>query len=211
MSKNAPEIIDLLDSSDDEDAGTTATIAAAMIPTRVLADGCVEILSSDDDEGGQENCKPAAIRKFAATVPSQSRGTPIAKRRRTSLSNNQDDCDDETKKPSPVAGSAKSSTLLANSTNQQQDVQVVAQSTNSTDMFRNPLCVPAAAARTNNNNHDDDDDEELQLLGATGQNALSEFPHARENCVNFLFGSSRHEQHCAHCVSSFPRRRVKRN
>ena len=46
------------------------------------------------------------------------------------------------------------------------------------------------------------DDEELELLGFTGQNALSEFPHSRENCVNFIFASTRHEQHCTHCVSN---------
>jgi len=31
------------------------------------------------------------------------------------------------------------------------------------------------------------DDDELQLVGSTGDNALADFPHARENCVLFPF------------------------
>ena len=44
-----------------------------------------------------------------------------------------------------------------------------------------------------------DNDEEVELLGFTGMNALEDFPHARENCVQCPFATGRQQRHCSNC------------
>ena len=46
---------------------------------------------------------------------------------------------------------------------------------------------------------DDDEDDELQFVGRTGQLALVDFPHARENCVTHKFVLGGEKKHCANC------------
>ena len=46
---------------------------------------------------------------------------------------------------------------------------------------------------------DDDDDEEFELVATKGTNALIDFPHSRENCVQFSFANGDKK---AHCVST---------
>ena len=46
---------------------------------------------------------------------------------------------------------------------------------------------------------DDDEEEEFQLVATKGTNALIDFPHSRENCVQFSFANGDKK---AHCVSS---------
>lgn len=45
------------------------------------------------------------------------------------------------------------------------------------------------------------DDDELQFLGRSGQLALADFPHARENCLQkpFKLGDKRSKEFCANC------------
>ena len=186
--KNQPEIINLLD-SDDEDGKVTTTLQCRHIPTRVLENGHVEIIDSDDEEEDEENRKRAARNVVVgdddddddgAKKPAARPSPPKRQRIETNFS-----------APTAVAAAA---TLLDN---RQQDLQIVQQkstSNNNLAYLQNPRFVPAAARSATN------DDEELELLGSTGQNALSEFPHSRENCVNYIFASTRHEQHCTHCV-----------
>jgi hypothetical protein len=45
----------------------------------------------------------------------------------------------------------------------------------------------------------DDGDEELQFLGRKGDCALSDFPHARHNCVNVRFLPGKEREHCPQC------------
>ena len=39
----------------------------------------------------------------------------------------------------------------------------------------------------------------MQCTGRTGDNALSDFPHARENCVAIKFVQGQEAKHCANC------------
>ena len=53
----------------------------------------------------------------------------------------------------------------------------------------------------------DNDDDELQCTGYTGPNALSDFPHARENCAVHKFKPGIQKLKCIHCycyVCDFP-------
>ena len=186
MTSQDPEIIDLLDSDDDD---VPLPSSNKRIPTRVLADGCVEILDSDDDDDAEENRKPAALNFIQGEsndnshAKKQSSRTSPPKRQRTlsSSTNNH--------------GSPANAAISTQDNDKEQDLQIV-HSTLNNSIFQNPRFVPAVASTSNK----DDDDEELEFLGSTGQNALSEFPHARENCVNHIFTQTSHEQHCTHCV-----------
>ena len=44
-----------------------------------------------------------------------------------------------------------------------------------------------------------DEDEELQFVGRKGEIALSDFPHARQNCVNHRFVAGNEHKHCPQC------------
>jgi len=44
-----------------------------------------------------------------------------------------------------------------------------------------------------------EDDADLQFVGRTGTIALSDFPHARENCAAVRFIAGREHTHCANC------------
>ena len=57
-----------------------------------------------------------------------------------------------------------------------------------------PTKVPLQAAGA------DDLDDELQYIGRTGQNALQDFPHARENCAVFSFDPTNEDK----CYESCP-------
>ena len=45
----------------------------------------------------------------------------------------------------------------------------------------------------------DDDDEDVQCTGRSGANALSDFPHARENCVAVKFVQGQEDKCCSNC------------
>ena len=47
------------------------------------------------------------------------------------------------------------------------------------------------------------DDDELEFLGRTGDNALEDFPHARENCAAVPFGRGDSAQALKHCPQCF--------
>ena len=47
--------------------------------------------------------------------------------------------------------------------------------------------APPAPLQDDVNMGNDDDDDDVQCTGRTGDNALSDFPHARENCVAIKF------------------------
>jgi hypothetical protein len=44
-----------------------------------------------------------------------------------------------------------------------------------------------------------DADDDLEFVGRTGANALSDFPHARENCVSFPFVQGSEHKQCENC------------
>ena len=45
----------------------------------------------------------------------------------------------------------------------------------------------------------DDDDDDVQCTGRSGANALSDFPHARENCVAVKFVQGQEDKCCSNC------------
>lgn len=45
-----------------------------------------------------------------------------------------------------------------------------------------------------------DDDEDIVFTGRAGHNALSDFPHSRENCIEFPFQLGREHTCCANCA-----------
>jgi hypothetical protein len=53
----------------------------------------------------------------------------------------------------------------------------------------------SAAAGASN----EEDDDELQFVGRTGQNALSDFPHARENCLESKWRPGAEANACPNC------------
>lgn len=46
---------------------------------------------------------------------------------------------------------------------------------------------------------EDDEDEDVTFVGRTGDLALADFPHARENCVQFKFLPGKELKQCANC------------
>lgn len=44
--------------------------------------------------------------------------------------------------------------------------------------------------------------DEVAIVAEKGANALSDFPHSRENCVNHSFVNGPRELHCLNCVST---------
>ena len=48
------------------------------------------------------------------------------------------------------------------------------------------------------NANGDDEDDELEIVGTKGQNALVDFPHSRENCLQHPFGGEK-KLHCSNC------------
>ena len=58
--------------------------------------------------------------------------------------------------------------------------------------------APQVQATTTAELHEDDD-EELQFVGRTGQNALSDFPHSRENCLESKWRPGAEAKACANC------------
>ena len=59
--------------------------------------------------------------------------------------------------------------------------------------------APPAPLQDDVNMGNDDDDDDVQCTGRTGDNALSDFPHARENCVAIKFVQGQEAKHCANC------------
>jgi hypothetical protein len=49
------------------------------------------------------------------------------------------------------------------------------------------------------NDKADDADDEVQYQGRTGDVALADFPHARENCAAHPFGMGKDKEHCPNC------------
>jgi hypothetical protein len=47
---------------------------------------------------------------------------------------------------------------------------------------------------------EEDDEDDVAIVGASGDFALSDFPHSREHCTQFKFGSgAQKQQHCENC------------
>ena len=179
MSSNEPEVINLVDDDDDEDQ----VMPSYDISTRTLADGCIEILDSDDDpETEEEDAKPKAKSvKQEKQESDMENSSPNNRRRRRSSSLTQQ--------------SNSSSNKKRKKSHPTDDVEIVAAPVRQPV----PLAAPAAAAaRNNNKNNNNDDDKEIELVGSVGINALVDFPHARENCVQFQFRTDP-LQHCPNC------------
>ena len=50
----------------------------------------------------------------------------------------------------------------------------------------NPSSSSSSSSSSSNSTNSSKDDE-IEIIGSTGKNALSDFPHARFNCVNYIF------------------------
>jgi len=66
--------------------------------------------------------------------------------------------------------------------NKEEDIAVVAP----------PVAPTAGTSETNGQ------DEDVAIIGATGPNALADFPHSRENCVTYPSAKDP-ARHCPHC------------
>ena len=189
----SPKIIELLDDSSDDEATTHAVASKRPAPPiRVWEDGTVEILSDSDDEAQEQltfsQKKPAL--PFSASK--------IAKKKKAvqddSSFSDEESISEDHKDSKPAALSPRSlarrrqkeSPPKRQRLSEEEGIQVL------DALPQQPLFVAAAASSSH-------EDEDIQLVGATGHNALSDFPHSRENCVNFPFATSSRQQHCTHC------------
>ena len=59
--------------------------------------------------------------------------------------------------------------------------------------------APAANLRTDKDVDADADDDDITFVGRTGNNALSDFPHARENCLRHRFVQGNETACCPNC------------
>ena len=111
------------------------------------------------------------------------------KRKSNCLQNNDDD-DDCIVIDAPTRGIA---TITSSSSSDDDCVvidaplQVIATITSSSSSSSSSQTVPA------------DDSKELEIVGTTGQNALEDFPHARQDCVKFPMNKSTAIFFCNNC------------
>ena len=216
------EIIHLLD-SDTEDDGTTK---ATTTKFRILGDGCLFIMDSDSDEdndtvavtGSSTTALP--LRDPLATAGTKKGGSGRRKRTTevvaadkenapttTSQNTNADeDVQDGDKKPA-----AQKKTKLEQNNNKTNNTSVPEDDDVMAVPAPPPAFVPAVAVAAvsavmphKHGNKDEDDNEEIELVGHTGHNALSDFPHSRENCVQHVFQLDP-QKFCpnCYCVSSY--------
>ena len=163
------DVICLLDDDDDD------VLSNAIVASRVLADGCIEILDSDDDED-EDNRKPAVV------------NTPIKEK-----ISNEENLSPNVRRRLPGSSQQQASKKQTNthSSSAPEEVTVLRQAPV-------PAFVPAVASMPSQNNHNHNNNDDIELLGSSGTNALIDFPHARENCVQFVFANDP-SMHCANC------------
>ena len=216
------EIIHLLDSSDTEDDdGTTTKVTTTKF--RVLEDNCLLILDSDDEDNINQACAATSstITALPLTGLLATAGTPkggSGRRKRTAAdkenaptknsqnTNADEDVQDGDKKPAAQKKTKFEQNNNNTNNNIADDDDVMAVSAPP------PAFVPAVAAAVSavmphkhgTENDDEEDDDEIELVGHTGHNALSDFPHSRENCVQHVFQLDP-QKFCpnCYCVSSY--------
>jgi superfamily II DNA or RNA helicase len=179
MSRLDPIDLTALDDAENENPSV-----ASVSPAKFMqgANGVLEILS-DSEEEEDMNVKPKV----------KEVGSPVARRgmKREALSD------------VPAAASAQKKAVTTRkdpptttTITQLKDPPLSAAMNPEIEIVFPP--VPLFAAASLPPQDMDDDDDEIQFAGATGKNALADFPHARENCVvarievNAL-------THCANC------------
>eukprot|EP00977_Amphora_coffeiformis_P011162 scaffold2667_cov237-Amphora_coffeaeformis.AAC.11 len=205
MSNNEREVISLLDDDDDDDDDDDAVVVPSYnIVTRTLDDGCIEILDSDaetEDTQDEDGKKPRA---------KSSSSPPRNKKNKTASLDTENASPNTHNHPrtsrlrssasawlgSPINGSASSSSSSSH-TKRKRDRTI----TEEVEIVAAPSRQPVVAAAAAFHHHNDDDDDDIQLVGSVGVNALVDFPHARENCVTFAFGTTiaAFQQYCANC------------
>ena len=164
MSRLDPIDLTALDDAENENPSV-----ASVSPAKFMqgANGVLEILS-DSEEEEDMNVKPKV----------KEVGSPVARRgmKREALSD------------VPAAASAQKKAVTTRkdpptttTITQLKDPPLSAAMNPEIEIVFPP--VPLFAAASLPPQDMDDDDDEIQFAGATGKNALADFPHARENCV----------------------------
>ena len=214
------EIIHLLDSSDTEDDdGTTTKVTTTKF--RVLEDNCLLILDSDDEDNINQACAATSstitalpLTGLLATAGTPKGGSGRLKRttaadkenaptKNSQNTNADEDVQDGDKKPA----AQKKTKFEQNNNNTNHN-----SAPDDDDVMAVPApptaFVPAVAASAvmphKHGNKNEDDNDEIELVGHTGHNALSDFPHSRENCVQHVFQLDP-QKFCpnCYCVSYF--------
>ena len=150
----------------------------------------VDLVSSDDEENRSPNVKrqAAAWSETKARIKREGSHEVIC----LDFSDDSDGHDDDVAAGRAAACLGPNLSTVAQPQNEEEELAVVAPP---------PVQAPTADRFFKSDKsgvHDADEDVDVAIVGATGPNALADFPHSRENCVVHPHAQDA-ARHCPNC------------
>jgi len=219
MAPSKHEVIVLSDSEEEEEPPPQNPIAI-----EIDEDGAILILSDSEDDGSNSPSSNTASKKRPANAASASKPAQASRSIRKDLSNRQksrktnkrfsptstltmnrySDSEESDRKP---AARPTTASRTATNNNDIADSEESDSSDDDNGVEESDVAVVSAAARAFRPNSDTTegmDDDGCFLLGSTGTNTLTDFPHSRENCVIAPMASAdNHDTNRMHCPNCY--------